>query len=136
MEIECGVLEANGEVRVSQPGQVVIDERFDFYDFESKYLDSATTAIIPAPIPVEALAEIRRLAALAFTSLGCSGIARVDFFYRSNGQIVINELNTMPGFTPTSMYPVLWADSGVSYANIIHELIKTGLTRTNSVLGN
>lgn len=135
-EIECAVLEMDGVVRTSAPGEVIIDSKFEFYDFESKYLDDATSAKIPADIPEEARLEIRRLAALAFTSLGCSGLARVDFFYRDNGQIVINELNTIPGFTPTSMFPNLWADSGIDYKQLIHELIKTALTRVNSVLGN
>ena len=135
-EIECAVLEMDGVVRTSQPGEVVIDAKFEFYDFEAKYLDDATSAEIPARIPEEALIEIRRQAALAFTSLGCSGLARVDFFYRENGQIIINELNTMPGFTPTSMFPVLWAHGGLTYAQLIQELIKTALTRVNSVLGN
>jgi D-alanine-D-alanine ligase len=136
IEIECAVLEMDGTVRTSQPGEVVIDSRFEFYDFEAKYLDGATEAKIPANIPEDARQEIRRLASLAFTSLGCSGLARVDFFYRDNGQIVINELNTMPGFTPTSMFPYLWANSGINYTQLIHELIKTALTRVNSVLGN
>jgi D-alanine-D-alanine ligase len=135
-EIECAVLEMDGEVRTSQPGEVIIDKKFEFYDFEAKYLDGATAATIPADIPEDARAEIRRLASRAFTALGCSGLARVDFFYRENGQIVINELNTMPGFTPTSMFPNLWADSGITYKELIHELIKTALTRVNSVLGN
>ncbi len=135
-EIECAVLEMGGVVRTSKPGEVIIDAKFEFYDFEAKYLDGATTAKIPAPIPEEALLEIRRQASLAFSALGCSGLARVDFFFRENGQIIINELNTMPGFTPTSMFPVLWADSGIGYAQLIHELIKTALTRVNSVLGN
>lgn len=135
-EIECGVLEIDGVVRVSQPGEVIISPAFEFYDFEAKYLDSATTSQIPAKIPVDASEEIRRLANLAFTSLGCAGLARVDFFYKENGQIVINELNTMPGFTPTSMFPKLWIESGIDYSQIIHELIKTALTRTNSALGN
>jgi len=135
-EIECGVLEVDGVIQVSEPGEVIISSAFEFYDFEAKYLDDATTSEIPADIPVEASKEIRRLAALAFTSLGCAGLARVDFFYKPNGQIVINELNTMPGFTPTSMFPKLWINSGIKYAEIIHELIKTALTRTNSSLGN
>ncbi|MCX6429654.1 MAG: D-alanine--D-alanine ligase [Actinobacteria bacterium] len=135
-EIECAVLEMDGVVRTSQPGEVIIDGRFEFYDFEAKYLDDATDAKIPANIPQDATLEIRRLASLAFTSLGCSGLARVDFFYRENGQVVINEINTIPGFTPTSMFPNLWAQSGISYAQLIHELIKTALTRVNSVLGN
>lgn len=135
-EVECGVLEIDGAVKTSNPGEIFIDEKFEFYDFESKYLDEATTVHVPAEIPASALKEIQRLAALAFTSLGCSGLARVDFFYRLDGQIVIIELNTMPGFTPTSVFPTLWAERGVTYPQIIHELIKVALTRKNGVLGN
>lgn len=135
-EIECAVLEVDGEVKTSLPGEIIIDERFEFYDFQAKYLDDGTSAKVPANIPAEAILEIRRLAALAFTSLGCAGLARVDFFYRPDGQVVINELNTMPGFTPTSVFPTLWAERGVTYSQIIHELIKGALTRKNGVLGN
>lgn len=135
-EVECAVLEINGQVRTSNPGEIIIDKRFDFYDFESKYLDDGTSVAVPANIPEAARQEIQRLAALAFTSLGCSGLARVDFFYLDDGQIIINELNTMPGFTPTSVFPTLWAEKGITYANIIDELIKGALTRKNGVLGN
>jgi len=135
-EVECAVLEIDGVVKTSNPGEIFIDDKFEFYDFESKYLDEATTVHVPADIPAVAQKEIQRLAALAFTSLGCSGLARVDFFYRPDGQIVIIELNTMPGFTPTSVFPTLWAERGVTYSQIIHELIKVALTRRNGVLGN
>jgi D-alanine-D-alanine ligase len=135
-EVECAVLEIDGQTRTSNPGAIIIDERFDFYDFESKYLDDGTSVQVPANIPPEALKEIQRQAALAFTSLGCAGLARVDFFYQEDGQIIINELNTMPGFTPTSVFPTLWAEKGVSYTQIIDELIKGALTRKNGVLGN
>lgn len=135
-EVECAVLEINGQVSTSNPGEIVIDKRFDFYDFESKYLDDGTSVVVPANIPESARAEIQKLAAMAFTSLGCSGLARVDFFYREDGQIIINELNTMPGFTPTSVFPTLWAQKGVTYTNIIDELIKGALMRKNGVLGN
>lgn len=135
-EVECAVMEIDGQVKTSNPGEIFIDERFEFYDFESKYLDEATTVHVPADIPAAAQKEIQRLAALAFASLGCSGLARVDFFYRPDGQIVIIELNTMPGFTPTSVFPTLWAERGVTYSQIIHELIKVALTRKNGVLGN
>lgn len=135
-EVECAVLEIDGEVRTSNPGEIVIDKKFDFYDFESKYLDEGTSVSVPANIPDADRKEIQRLAALAFTSLGCAGLARVDFFYRPDGQIVINELNTMPGFTPTSVFPTLWAEKGVTYADIIDQLIKGALTRKNGVLGN
>ncbi len=135
-EVECAVLEIDGEVRTSNPGEIIIDQKFDFYDFESKYLDEGTSVKVPANIPEADRKEIQRLAALAFTSLGCAGLARVDFFYRPDGQIVINELNTMPGFTPTSVFPTLWAEKGVTYADIIDQLIKGALTRKNGVLGN
>ncbi len=135
-EIECAVLESEGVVTASVVGEIVIDSRFEFYDFEAKYLDGATTVRIPADIPTHVAEEIRIKAVQAFKALGCSGLARCDFFYTDQGEIVINEINTMPGFTGTSMYPKLWAASGVSYTTLISALISTALTRTNGVLGN
>jgi D-alanine-D-alanine ligase len=135
-EIECAVLEIDGEIRTSSPGEIFIDKKFEFYDFEAKYLDEATHCEVPADLSPTVRGEIQRLAALAFSSLGCSGLARVDFFYRPNGEIVIIELNTMPGFTPTSVFPTLWAEQDVTYSQIIHELIQGALTRRNGVLGN
>jgi len=132
-EVECAVLERNGKVESSIPGEIVLDARFDFYDFEAKYLDNATSIAIPAPIGD--VAAIQSAAVTAFKALGCSGLARIDFFVTSTG-IVINEVNTMPGFTPTSVFPKLWAGSGVTYSEIIDSLIATALTRVNSVLGN
>ncbi|MEI7540403.1 MAG: D-alanine--D-alanine ligase family protein [Actinomycetes bacterium] len=135
-EIECAVLESDGVVSASVVGEIVIDSKFEFYDFEAKYLDGATTVRIPADIPQEAAEEIRAKAIQAFKALGCSGLARCDFFYTDSGEIVINEINTMPGFTGTSMYPKLWAASGVEYRALITALIETALKRTNGVLGN
>jgi D-alanine-D-alanine ligase len=135
-EIECAVLEVDGVVKASVVGEIVIDSKFEFYDFEAKYLDGATTVKIPAEIPQAAAEEIRTKAVQAFKALGCSGLARCDFFYTESGEIVINEINTMPGFTGTSMYPKLWAASGVDYTSLITALIETALTRTNGVLGN
>lgn len=128
-EIECAVLEVDGSIVTSPPGEIKIDKKFEFYDFDAKYLDGATTAVIPAQIPEEASKAIEKQAAQAFRALGCSGLARVDFFYCEDGQIVINELNTMPGFTPTSMYPRLLASRGITYTQIIDELMKSALTR-------
>ena len=128
-EIECAVLEVDGALVTSPPGEIQIDKKYEFYDFDAKYLDGATTAIIPAQVPEAASKEIGRQAAQAFRALGCSGLARVDFFYCEDGQIVINELNTMPGFTPTSMYPRLLASRGITYTQIIDELMKSALTR-------
>ena len=120
-EIEVAVLESKG---ASVPGEIKIDPKFEFYDFEAKYLDGATTVIIPADLPSEATEKIKEAALIAFNSLDCKGLARVDFFYTVDGELIINELNTMPGFTPTSVFPKLWNQSGVSYSEIISELIK------------
>ena len=135
-EIECAVLESNGVPAASVVGEIVIDSKFEFYDFEAKYLDGATTVKIPADIPTAAAEEIRTQAVQAFKLLGCSGLARVDFFYTNKGEVVINELNTMPGFTSTSIYPKLMAATGVGYTALITALISTALERTNGVLGN
>lgn len=123
-EIEVAVLEKKG---ASIPGEIKIDPKFDFYDFEAKYLDGATSVEIPAEIPSEATEAIKSSALKAFQALGCRGLARVDFFYTTSGELIINELNTMPGFTPTSVFPKLWSKSGLGYSEIITELIKNSL---------
>ena len=135
-EIECAILESDGRVQASVVGEIVIDPKFEFYDFQAKYLDDATSVNIPADIPEGAKDEIRTQANQAFKALGCSGLARIDFFYTKQGEVVINEINTLPGFTPTSVYPKLMAASGVDYSALITALITTALTRANGVLGN
>ncbi|MGH3421115.1 MAG: D-alanine--D-alanine ligase family protein, partial [Streptosporangiaceae bacterium] len=107
IEVECAVLEGidGGPPEASVPGQVVVDPHSSFYDFEAKYLASATTMRIPAPVPGQAAAEIRRLACAAFDAISCEGLARVDFFYTPTGQVLLNEINTMPGMTPASGFP-------------------------------
>ncbi len=136
LEIECAVLEIDGKPQASKVGQIKIDSKFEFYDFEAKYLDGATEIIIPADIPASASEAIRAASLDAFTSLGCSGLARVDFFYTNAGEIVINEINTMPGFTATSVFPKMWAATGKSYEQIVQALIDTAQRRTNGPLGN
>ncbi len=135
-EIECAVLEINGKPEASIVGQIEIDSRFEFYDFEAKYLDGATSITLPAPISADLAKEIQSRAVEAFISLGCSGLARVDFFLTPNGEVIINELNTMPGFTATSVFPKMWAASGVGYKEVITHLLMSALTRNNGVLGN
>lgn len=135
-EIECAVLEIDGAVKASLVGQIKIDPKYDFYNFEAKYLDSATTIELPAPIDQEISDQIRAKAVDAFTSLGCSGLARVDFFLTENNEVIINELNTMPGFTATSVFPKMWAATGVGYTEVITYLLNAALTRNNGVLGN
>jgi D-alanine-D-alanine ligase len=127
-EIECAVLERDGMVEASIVGEIIVNPKFEFYDFEAKYLDAATTVKIPADIPEADADEIRRLAVAAFHVLGCSGLARCDFFYTHDGEIIINEVNTMPGFTGTSVYPKLWQASGVTYKELISALIDTALS--------
>ena len=135
-EIECAVLEINGKPQASTVGQIEIDSKFEFYDFEAKYLDGATSITLPAPISEKVAAQIQSKAVEAFIALGCSGLARVDFFLTPSEEVIINELNTMPGFTATSVFPKMWAASGVSYTEVITHLLKSALTRNNGVLGN
>ena len=122
-EIECAVLEIDGKAQASVVGKIIIDSKFEFYDFEAKYLDGATSIELPAPIDSEISDQIRELAIKAFTALDCRGLARVDFFLTPNNEIIINELNTMPGFTPTSVFPKMWAATGVGYKEIITALL-------------
>jgi D-alanine--D-alanine ligase len=131
IEVECAVLEGidGGPPEASVPGQVVVDPGSSFYDFEAKYLASATTMRIPAPVPVEAASEIRRLACAAFDAISCEGLARVDFFYTPAGQILVNEINTMPGMTPASGFPMMWAASGLPLPQLVDRIIQTALRK-------
>lgn len=128
-EVECAVLEKDGKVQCSVPGEIQIDSKFEFYDFEAKYLDNATTVVAPAN--VKRASDLQEAAIEAFIALGCSGLARVDFFYTDDDAIIINELNTMPGFTPKSVFPKLWGVSGLGYTEIISALIETALNKSN-----
>ena len=135
-EIECAVLEIDGKPKASIVGQIEFDPKFEFYDFEAKYLDGATSITLPAPIGEDVALQIQSRAVDAFVALGCSGLARVDFFLTTSGEVIINELNTMPGFTATSVFPKMWAASGVGYKEVITHLLVSALTRNNGVLGN
>ena len=102
----------------------------EFYDFEAKYLPEQQTELdIPADLPDDVERELRELAARAFEAVGCEGLARVDFFVMPDGSLVINELNTMPGFTPTSMFPQLWAATGLDYPALVDRLVQLALAR-------
>ena len=124
-EVECAVLEVNGEVKASIPGKVWIDPHFEFYDFEAKYLDGATRIDIPAPFDPLVLRAIREQAIAAFKVIGARGLSRVDFFITPTNEIIINEINTMPGFTPTSAFPKMWQASGIAYREVITALISS-----------
>jgi D-alanine-D-alanine ligase len=131
-EIECGVLEGldGGPPDASIPGEVVVGGDHEFYDFAAKYLpDEGTELVIPADLPDAVVAEVQALAGQAFEALGCEGLARVDFFLTRGGRVVVNEVNTMPGFTPVSMFPLLWAATGVDYPALVDRLVQTALAR-------
>lgn len=130
-EVECGVLGTlEGPPETSRPGEVRTGADHEFYDFEAKYLaDQHTEIDIPADLPAEVEQGLRAMAVRAFEALACEGLARVDFFVMPDGSLVINELNTMPGFTPTSMYPQLWAATGMSYPELVDRLLQLALRR-------
>ncbi|MBD7918056.1 D-alanine--D-alanine ligase [Cellulomonas sp. Sa3CUA2] len=132
-EIECGVLggRAGAPARASLPGEIVVtDSRHAFYDFEAKYLDEAgVTLACPADLAPDVVARVQDVAVRAFDAVGCEGLARVDVFVTDDGDVVVNEINTMPGFTPFSMYPRLWDVSGVDYAALVDELVGLALER-------
>ncbi len=126
-EIEVGVL-GNLEPRASLPGEIVPGA--EFYDYADKYLDDGSQALVPAPLTPEQTATVRAMALQVFTALRCEGLARVDFFLETDGRgFLCNEVNTMPGFTPISMYPKLWIASGVSYSELIDELVRLAIER-------
>ncbi|MCW2773886.1 MAG: D-alanine--D-alanine ligase [Nocardioides sp.] len=130
-EVECGVLQAlDGTPETSLPAELRVGGDHEFYDFAAKYLPGEDTEIdIPADLPEEVATSLRDLAARAFEAVGCEGLARVDFFVFPDSTLVVNEINTMPGFTPTSMYPQMWAASGVDYPALVDRLIQLALAR-------
>ncbi|MFI6131861.1 MULTISPECIES: D-alanine--D-alanine ligase family protein [unclassified Micromonospora] len=132
-EIECGVLEgeAGGAPEASVLAEVRMIGDRDWYDFEAKYIfaDEVTEYDVPAELPEAVTRQVRDYATRAFTALDCSGLARVDFFVTPAQEVFLNEINTMPGFTPTSMFPRMWAASGLEYPKLVNRLIRTALHR-------
>ncbi|KWX03991.1 D-alanine--D-alanine ligase [Carbonactinospora thermoautotrophica] len=134
-EIECGVLEAeDGTPEASVPAEIRVRGDHQFYDFQAKYLDDSTDLDVPADLDEATTREVRRLAVAAFEAMSCEGLARVDFFLAPDGTLLVNEINTMPGFTPYSMYPLMWQASGVDYPTLVDRLIQAALRRRNSLL--
>ncbi|MFF7458706.1 D-alanine--D-alanine ligase family protein [Kitasatospora sp. NPDC008115] len=131
-EIECAVLESEDGPRASVPAEILVGGGYEFYDFEAKYIDSSEVRI-PAELSAEETAEIRRQAVAAFEALGCEGLARVDFFLLDDGGWMVNEVNTMPGFTPISAYPKMWQASGLSYPELIDRLLQAALRRSTGL---
>ena len=131
MEIECAVLEgaSGGPPDASIPAQVLIGGDAEFYDFQAKYLEADTAMAIPPPIGSDAIEEVRRLACAAFEALSCEGLARVDFFYTPQGRIVLNEINTMPGMTSASAFPLMWEATGLTLPQLWDRIIQTALRK-------
>lgn len=126
-EVECAVL-GNDQPQASVVGEITYSS--DFYDYETKYTEGRADLLIPAPLPPEVTRRIQEMAVRAFQAIDAAGIARVDFFYlESSGEVLINEINTMPGFTATSMYPMLWNASGVAFPELVDRLVQLGLER-------
>ncbi|MEV7390161.1 MULTISPECIES: D-alanine--D-alanine ligase family protein [unclassified Streptomyces] len=131
-EIEVGVLEFEDGPRSSVPAEIPPPSEHAYYDFEAKYIDS-TPGIVPAPLTPEETAEVQKLAVDAFEAASCEGLVRADFFLTEDGDFVINEINTMPGFTPISMYPQMWQASGISYPDLIDRLVQAALNRSTGL---
>lgn len=134
-ELECAVL-GNEDIKVTRVGEILSAADAEFYDFDAKYNNPDSKTVIPAPIPAEKEEEIRSLAKRVFKAVDGSGISRIDFFMdRESGKIIFNELNTLPGFTSISMYPMLWEEAGLPKKELIDELIELALSRDNGIRG-
>jgi D-alanine-D-alanine ligase len=125
-EVECSVL-GNDEPAASQPGEIVVHG--EWYDYERKYEEGGMELVVPAAIGDEAVARVRELAVTVFTATGCTGLARCDFFVREGGEVLVNELNTIPGFTSTSVFARLFEASGIAYPELCDRLVRLGLER-------
>jgi D-alanine-D-alanine ligase len=125
-EIEVGVLGDHDPV-ASVPGEIV--PTGEFYDYRSKYLGEGSPLVIPAPLTTEVTERVQQFAVAAFRSIDCAGMARVDFFYKEPDEVIVNEINTIPGFTNVSMYPMLWEASGLSISELVHRLVQLALGR-------
>ncbi|WP_163510481.1 D-alanine--D-alanine ligase family protein [Fodinicola acaciae] len=131
-EMECAVLEGEdgGRPEASLPSEIrVIGSRQGWYDYETKYLDDATEFDIPPDVPAEVIDRIQDMACRAFAALDGAGLARVDFFYTDDGELLVNEVNTMPGFTSISQYPAMWAATGLPYPELLARLVRAALRR-------
>jgi D-alanine-D-alanine ligase len=113
-------------------GQIVVSSKYEFYDFQAKYLDDSMQLVFPE-LPAGVEEKIQSAALTAFNAAGCEGLARVDFFYSDLGEVIINEINTMPGFTPLSVYPKLIEKSNINYQQLITKLINSARTRSVSI---
>jgi D-alanine-D-alanine ligase len=135
-ELECAVI-GNGEVRASYPGEIVMMKDYDFYTYTAKYLDKDAVVVkLPAEIDASTTEKIREISMNAYKALRCEDFARVDIFLTPDGQVLVNEINTIPGFTSVSMFPMMWQHMGMTYPELITELISMCLKRHNEAKGS
>ncbi len=128
-ELECAII-GNEKPIASNPGEVVISGDYEFYTYTAKYMDEAAAKIIvPADVPSDIAQKVKKLSIQAYHALNCEDFARVDLFLKENGEVLVNEINTIPGFTDVSMFPVLWQEEGISYKNLITKLIDFSLEK-------
>jgi D-alanine-D-alanine ligase len=133
-EVECAVL-GNDQPRASVVGEISFES--DFYDYETKYTQGQADLRIPAPLPPAIAVQVQEMSLRAFAAIDGSGLARVDFFYiEATGELLINEINTLPGFTATSMYPLLWKASGISFAQLVDQLVQLAVEQVNRTQGS
>ena len=129
-EIECAIL-GNNPALASLPGEIIISKNYEFYSFDAKYVDGkAVTIAVPAKLPSDVAENIRTLSIKAFKALSCEDYARVDLFYAESGKVYVNEINTIPGFTNSSMYPMMWKERGISFTELISKLIFLSIERS------
>lgn len=127
-EIECSVMGLNDNPKASLPGEIIVNH--EFYSYEAKYLDeNGARTEIPAKLTPDEVRKLQAAAVMAYQTLVCDGLTRVDFFMKQNGDVYINEINTIPGFTSISMYPKMWEASGISYSGLITELLNLALEK-------
>ena len=128
-EIECALL-GNAPPKASLPGEIIVSKEYEFYTFDAKYVDGkAVTIDVPAKLSSEVVAKIRDLSVRAFQTLKCEDYARVDLFFSDAGEVYVNEINTIPGFTNSSMFPMMWKEQGISFTDLISKLIHLALER-------
>lgn len=130
-EIECGVLGGYQSIsnRASLPAEIIVKSEHEFYDFEAKYLDDSAELVVPANLSPSLLKQVQDISVKVFELLNCAGLARIDFFITKDEKVLVNEVNTMPGFTSISMFPRMWQSSGVNYAELVDYLVEEALNR-------
>ena len=130
-EIECAVItgEERKPAKASLPAEIIVKKGHEFYDFEAKYMDDSAELVVPAKLEKKVLADLQKMAVNVFDFFNCEGLARIDFFITKDDEILVNEINTMPGFTPISMFPRMWEATGMRYKELVDYLIQEALNR-------